>query len=492
MEEKELFEKNKLIQQVLKMPHGNLYNYIESYSIAKQDKDLFAHFTVWNNEKSVVRDSKIAFPVLALRTFNKSDTKYAENAIANLMTLNPRDLYKAYLFSKELTLQNNRISGGWRKLLQNSIQKYLEIRENNNGWWDNTVVRNRKAMLGLYAISHKKPTDRVQKILFEKQYPNDSVFEAIKNLKNLPELEAGSLILKHKIPMPLVATSGLKIKDNQNLLLAMVENMTGNEILNNSNMLKQLGAFNFPAVKASYDNAINKAKDDKRVNVFKASKAVEKVDKNIGNKLISIQKSKEKELKKIQANVLILADASGSMQHIIELSKKIAGAVSANVVGNNYLIFFNSSPRLFKVTDKSYDEICSITKNVVAQGQTSVGCGLSYINDCGYDIDIIIIVSDGGENSYPSFVTAYKKYVSKKEQEPVVYFFRVGVDRDTLSESCASSNIQIEKFEVGSSFDYYALPNILNTIETKRYALINEILDTPLLTLDTVFNKKGD
>lgn len=492
MEEKELFEKNKLVQQALKMPHGDLHNYIDSFSIAKQDKDLFAHFIAWNNEKSVVKDSKVAFPVLALKTFNKIDKEYAENSIAALMTLNTRDLYKAYLFSKELTLCGKNISGGWRKLLQNSIQKYLEIRENNNGWWDNMVVRNRKAVLGLYTISHKKPSDRAQKILFEKQYPNNSVFEAIKNLKNLPELEAGSLILKYKIPMPVVATSGLKIKDNQNLLLAMVENMTGNELLNNSNMLKQLGAFNFPAVKASYDNAINKAKDDKRVNVFKASKAIEKVDKNIASKLISIQKSKEKELKKIQANVLILADASGSMQHSIELSKKIAGVVSSNVIGNNYLIFFNSSPRLFEVTNKSYDEICSITKVVQAQGQTSIGCGLSYINNCGYDIDIIIIVSDGGENFYPAFVDAYKSYVSKKAQEPIVYFFRVNGDKDTLSITCNSNDIQLEKFEVDSSFDYYSLPNILNTIDTKRYALINEILDKPLLTLENVFNQKGD
>lgn len=484
MNEVELFNKNKLIQQILKMPHGDLKNYVETLPIAKQDIDLFAHFIAWDNKKGKIRDIKAALPIIALRTFSKNDGTYAENALAALLTLSPRDLVKAYRFSKQLTVLGNNITGGWRQALQAGIQKYLEIREENTKWWDAAVVRNRKAMIELYTISHKKPSERAQKILFEKVYPKNSVFEAIKNLKDMEELKAASVILKHKLPMSIVLGAGIKIKDNENLLLSMVENMTGNEILNSTNTLKELGAFNFRSVQASYDLAIEKAKTDTRVNVFKASKAVEKVDKKQADKLITIQRAQAKTLTKINANVLVLADCSGSMNVSLDLGRKIAGVVSSQVTGKLSLVFFNETPRFFDVTGKTYDEINTATKSVVIRGQTSVGCGLQYLLDKKEVIDLIIIISDGGDNYRPLFHDVYKKYAETLLCAPPIYFFRVAGDPDTLSFYCKQQNISIEKFEVDATFDYYALPQILSTIKNSRYDLLNEILDTPLLQLD--------
>lgn len=488
MQEIELHVKNKLVQQLLKPTHSDLNSYLDVLPLAIQDKNLFSHYITWNNIKSKIDDSKCALPIIGLRTFLKVEKDYAENAIANLMTLNPRNLYKAYQFSRDLSDSGRVIIGGWRKLFQESIQKYLEIREGSIKWWDNAVVRSRKAMLGLYAISHKKPSDRAQEILFKKQYPKSSVFQIIKDLKTMSPLEACGQIIKHNIPMSVIIGSGVKVKGNKEVLLAMVEGMTGNEILNSSNMLKNLGAFDFSEVKAAYDNAIERAKTDKRVNTFKASKAIKQVDKKIADKIITIQNEREKEIPKITANTLILGDSSGSMRKAIEITKQIAGVISSNVVGDKYLIFFNTHPRLFYITNKTYADICVSTKDVKALGSTSIGCGLKYLMDKNIDVDIIIIVSDGGDNSTPYFTDVYPKYCKKFGKEPTIYFFHVkGDGEDDLSKFCKAGNININYFEVDVNFDYYALPNILQTVKLSQYDLLNEILDVPLLTLEKVF-----
>ena len=489
MEEKELNIKNKLVQQLFKTPHGKLDDYVDLFSIASGDKDLFAHYIAWNNLNSKITDSKCALPVIALRTLSRNDQEYGENAIASLMLLNPRELCKAYQFSKRLSECGTTISGGWRRRLQEAMQKYLSIRESSVGWWDKAVVRNRKAMLALYAVSHYKPSERSQKILFEKQYPKNSVFQVIKDLKNMTPLESCGQILKYNLPMSVVIGSGVKIKDNRDVLLAMVSNMTGNELLNSSVMLKNLGAFNFPEVLSAYDNSIEKAKTDKRVNIFKASKAIEKVDNKIAKKLVSIQNEKEKEIKNIDANVLILGDCSGSMENAIEVTKKIASVISNKVSGNKYLVFFSNSPRLFDITDKTSQQIYDLTKNIRAHGMTSIGCGLEYITDKKLDVDVIIIVSDGGDNTEPLFNKAYKNYCNKMNIEPLVYFFNVkGNSTDSLSIYCKKSGIIIEKYEIDKTFDYYSLPNILSTIKKNRYDLLNQILSTPLLKLSDCFN----
>lgn len=491
MQEKELLEKNKLIQQLFKMPHGNLNNYIDTLTMSKNDKDLFAHYIAWNSSNSKITDSKCALPIIALRAFTKQDKEYAENALACLMLLNPRELYKAYQFSKTLTQKGNVISGGWRKELQKVIQKYLNIRESNNNWWDKAVVRNRKAMLALYTIAHYKPSERAQSILFRKEYSKNSVFQIIKDLKNMTPLAACGEILRYNLPMSVVIGSGVKIQDNRDVLLAMISNMTGNELLNSSKMLQTLGAFNFPEVKSAYDISLEKAKTDKRVNIFKASKAIEKVDSKIAKKLVTIQNEQEALLKKIDANVLILGDCSGSMSLAIEITKKIASVVSSNVSGNKYLIFFNSFPRLFDITDKTSQQIYEMTKNIRATGMTSIGCGVKYLMDYQKEVDIIIIISDGGDNTNPVFSKAYKDYCSKLNVEPLVYFFRTeGNSDDSLSNLCKNANIEIEKFKIDNTFDYYSLPNILSTIKRSKFDFLNQILDTPLLTLDKVFSYK--
>jgi hypothetical protein len=54
---------------------------------------------------------------------------------------------------------------------------------------------------------------------------------------------------------------------------------------------------------------------------------------------------------------------------------------------------------------------------------------------------------------------------------------------------CHRNGIAIEQFELGGHVDYYSLPNLVKTMRTSRYSLVDEILETKLLTFKDVFGK---
>jgi hypothetical protein len=51
------------------------------------------------------------------------------------------------------------------------------------------------------------------------------------------------------------------------------------------------------------------------------------------------------------------------------------------------------------------------------------------------------------------------------------------------------TNTAIEEFDMTKS-DYYSMPNMIAMMKTTRYSLIDEIMNTELLTFKDVFEKK--
>lgn len=159
------------------------------------------------------------------------------------------------------------------------------------------------------------------------------------------------------------------------------------------------------------------------------------------------------------------------------------------VKGEVHLVFFSQTPRYFDVTGKTLEEITEITKGVVAHGNTSIGCGVQYLLDKQILVDGIAVVSDGGDNTVPFFQTAYAKYVKGLGVEPTVYHYHVAGDPNKLGINCHAAGIDVQLFELGATTDYYALPNLVQTMRVGRYQLLDEVYGTPLATLDKVLDR---
>jgi len=307
-------------------------------------------------------------------------------------------------------------------------------------------------------------------------------------LKDMDPEEAAGTILHHESPFLIAvgALGGIKGKDD--IILALIERMSGSELVNNTDMLKRYGVFDNPVLNAAYDAAVTRTAKDKRVSTLKASKAAETVkDKKAGKKLKQIQEQRLQQLGGIEGDWLVLGDRSGSMERSIDVARNVASLIAQQVKGNVHLVFFNTSPTFYDVTGKSLAEITSLTERVRANGGTSIGCGLDLLRSKGTLVNGIAICSDGGDNTTPYFHDTYKKYAEKSGIEPTVYLFHVPGDPDSLSIFCERSGVMLEKFELGYNVDHYSMPNIIKTLKTNKYSLCEEIMEVPLLKFGDVF-----
>jgi len=493
--------RQEILNDLVKSKHGNYQAYVvPALEAAKTDPDFFFKLMVWNLVKGEIRDTKVALPVISLRTIEKEHKDLAESAVACLMSLDPKSLVKAYRFSKSLSLQ---ITGGHRRLFEKGLKMYLASREENQGLWDRVALQHRHSLKELYAVSHFKPSDRAQAVLFKKEYPKGSVFADLARLKGVSAEEAAGIILNRKIPFQ-IALGALGRKkaeyvESPELPLALMSAMSGQQLLLMTNMLRTLGVFSSPMLQSEYNIALDRAKKDKRVSTLKAAKAADAVTKimeeecktspalieKITKKLSAVQEEKL-EQKTIEGDWVVFGDCSGSMSHAIQMARDIASYITKSVKGKVYLIFFNTQPHMIDVTGKTLDDIRKETSRVSAGGGTSCGCGLQYLADRKISIDGIVLVSDGGENTTPAFASAYMRYEKVMDKSPTVYFYRVAGDRNVLSGNCKKADVAIEEFDM-EEVDYYSIPNLVGMMKTLRYSLIDEIMSTPLLTLADVF-----
>lgn len=494
------YSRNRLIQSLLQIGHGDLTPFVVPGALAATaEPELFGRLIAWNLERGKVWDSKIAFPALALYSLKENDRELAQNAVAAAMALAPRRVVKWYHFLKKLKLISQMpLTAGVGREVKDGLELYLAKRELHRGWWQDSVIQDRSAMRSLYRIRHRRPGDVQNLILFHNMYPPGSTFEVISHLRDMPPDEAAGAILKYRIPF-LIAIGALRTIKEPDILLALIERMTGNELVTNSKLLERAGVMANPALRGAYEAALTRAKKSKKVDALKAGRAAEALEEQeqcsggvMAGKLRALQAEKTRQLGTIEGDWLVLGDCSSSMKDSIDAARRIAALIAERVKGQVHLVFFSTVPTHIEVTGLTYDQILEKTKRIKAEGNTSIGVGLDFILSRGDAVQGIVIVSDGGENRGPLFPEVYHKYAKKFEIEPTVYLFRVAGDPDRVSGACEHAGIQVDKFEASSGVDYYSLPNFIEVLKTakNRYGLLTQIMETPLLTYDKVFELK--
>lgn len=473
--------KNTIISELSRSPHGQLTEYVTiGQQAAKEEPEFFAHLIAWDRVKGQIRDSKVALPVVSLSVppFCK-DEELKENSLAHLALLGPREFLRALRFSYQMGLSRN--------AMHRLTARYLRETEADKRNWNHLALQHRHTLKELYGLSHTKPEPKAKAILFDGERPAGSVFEAVSQLCNMSPTEAAGTIMERKIPFLIaMGALGKKAKD-EGLVLALINQMSPSELITNMKMLERLGVKKSPALRGALEKAMEKASKSKK-NVLKTTKAAEAVnDVVLTEQLRGVQERQIANIG-IEGNWLVLGDRSGSMQHSIEIAKHVAATLAKMVKGKVWLVFFDSHPQTIEVTGLPLDAILEATKRIMPGGNTSIGCGLKALLDRKEEVDGIAIVSDGGENSAPTFPDVLKQYNAHFGKDVPVYLYQTYGDAPRLILSMQAAQLDMQVFDlVHKSIDYYALPNMVATMRTNRYSLIDEIMAFPLLKLDKVF-----
>lgn len=491
MEKSAVVTPQKLVSELSKSPHGKLVEYVPTAKLGfAHESNFMQHLIAWNHRNGQIRDSKVALPVIALAS--TTEPEFLDNAMAHLALLGPRELLRAYTFAREIRPVGQMLA--FRRMIGN----YLAEKEADRGW-DHLAIQHRKTLKELYALSHARPEkDRTRAVLFGKDadknplpLPKGSVFEAVANLKNMSATEAAGTIMKFKVPFLIaMGALGAKAKDTD-LVLALIDRMSATELVTNTKMLEKLGVKTNPALRGAFDQALAKAATSKK-NTLKTTAAIDAIDdEGIKDKLRSLQAKTIALSGGPEGDWLVLADKSPSMSRAMEFAKHVAASLSAYVKGKVHLVFFDAAPLVIDVTGLSLDQIQKSTKHIRTGSATSIGVGLNRMLVENIEVDGIAIISDGEENTAPRFADVYGRYCTKFDKIVPVYFYDCDGGTDNFSRSMDQAGHEMQKFDLRhGKADYYAIPNLVQTMRASQYSLADEIMATPLLSLADVLKSR--
>lgn len=366
------------------------------------------------------------------------------------------------------------------RALKTEITRYLQEREADPDWFDGTVLIARKAVKRMYALLHIKPGERAQKILFEEDPPADSRLFALRALSAaVTPADQAQAIVAHRIPYRVAATVVRQMTPT--VLLALIERMSPQELINNLGSLQRRGAMDNADLKSLIEQKLGEARTGARVSAFKAEEAMSaaNLSTNVRRRLEEIADTQVKAKGRIDRPTALLIDKSGSMQIAIELGKRIGALISAICSKELYVYAFDT---VAYPIERAGDNLASwekAFKGISAGGGTSCGVALEHMTRKKQYVEQIIVVTDEEENTPPLFLDSLKKYREAVKADPNVCLVRTPGGRNQLEEQCRRAGILCDAFQFTG--DYYALPNLVPLLSrASKPELLMEIMDYPL------------
>jgi len=445
-----------ILNSFLTTPHRKLEELAVLHTSALEHDPLFyGHLAPWYFEKGEVRDHKLLFVAhLATSTY----PEFRAGAWVLLQQLAPYEVARVLDHTKK-------VIGKTPRSFKGAIAHYLKTREENSRQFDGAALRARNDLKHLYASLRLKPGSRAQAILFDEQPPVDSPLYALKSLaKAATSEEQASVILENKIPYT-TAIGAIKHMTPA-VLVALINAMSPQEIINNMASLQKRGAMDNPDLKALIDQKLAAATTDKRVSTMKAKKAIQaaNLDAETERTLTEITDQRVAARVEIKRPTALFVDKSGSMSQAIEVAKQLAGLISAVTTADFSVYAFDTAAFEMKTSVAKGERPAlsdweKVFKFIKADGGTSIGAPLAKMTRDKVYVEQLLIVTDEGENTAPYLVDAWTEYCQQMSAAPSVIVVQVGGSYDRFAQGLQERGVELTRYRF--SGDDYSIVNIL-------------------------------
>jgi hypothetical protein len=460
-----------MLNSLLTTPHRQLEQVAAVHGeMARRDPLFYGHLAVWYQRNGDVRDHKEVFLGQLLTS------ELPEHRDAGFVLLQE---FPPYQVARIVDFMKQR-RGKMPRSARTAVRRYLRAREKNPEFFDRAALRARKAMKHLYATLHIKPDPRAEAVLFLEAPPVDSLAFALKRIaKAETPAEQARLIVEHKVPYTIAVGAVRKLTPT--VLVALINGMSPQEVINSLGSLKGRGALDHPEVKALIDGKLEAAQSDVRVSAFKARVAVDaaELDAETAARLERVTDEQVKKRGRITKPTALLIDKSGSMQNAIEVGKRIAALISGVCEAGLLVYAFDTMPYPVQAQGTGLSDWEKAFRHLKAEGGTSIGCALEAIRLRKQRVEQVILVTDEGENTAPYFAEVHEAYQRDLGLAPSVVIVRVGAASYLVEQRLREKQAQVETFTFAG--DYYALPNLVPLLtRPSRLELLLEIMETPL------------
>lgn len=462
----ELDVRIQMLNSFLTTPHGKLNALAPLHqSGIERDPLFYGHLAAWYSERGEVRDHKVLF-VGHLLT---SDFFEHREAGWVLLQRLPPHMVAAALDHAKVAI------GKVPRSFKSAVVSYLRNLEAHPKRFDRAAMRSRDSLKHLYASLRIAPNARAQAILFEGQPPVDSQLYQLKLLaQTSTPAEQARLIVEQRIPYT-TAVGALKTV-TPSVMVALIEVMTPQEVINHLAALKKRGAFDSPEVKALIEARLKEAEQDRRVSTLKATRAMAHVEleEETAAVLTDVTDRRVAQIARIARPTALFVDKSSSMTQAIAVAKEVAALISA-VCDDFRVLAFDSD--VFEVQARGIERSAweQAFKLVRANGSTSIGAPLAKLTRERHYVEQVVIITDMGENTHPYFVAAYEEYAREVGHGPQVIIVGVGGSSQGFLTSLQRAGIPLTVWEFGG--DYFALPNLLPLLAMpSRAELVEQVM----------------
>ncbi len=483
--------------------HGDLAGYrVVIGTACKQDPEFLAHLIAWDFVNGQIKDSKLALPVITLATREFPD-ELTENSLAHLAMQPPRELAKGLKFSIDSGTPARR-----QRALERMIHRYLTAKESEPGKWARLVARHRRSLKSLYAKTHCPMSPWASAILFDGKYIPGSIFADIANLRTMDSASVAATIQKWHLS-PLVvsgALAGAKEKQKESAVVAAtIDQMSDTETVTRAASLERKGITRDQHLKERFRQKVSKATTSKKATLKTSVAADEVEDEGLKTMLRELQERQIQSQKSagrgIDGNWLVISDRSSSQEKAIKIGVHIAAAIAKFVTGTVWLAFCAADVSGYEVTGASLESIQQKTKFIIAHGDTSYGVGLSWAASKGCELDGVVIVGDGGENTDPLFAMEHARWEKRTQKRLPVYLYQTycapryagmfGGNTRQFESYMKAAGIEFTAFDLTSGkVDYFSIPNLVQSMNASRFGVIEKIMACPLITLDQVLGSQ--
>lgn len=460
-----------ILNSLLTTPHRQLELVGKLHEdMVQRDPIFYGHLAVWYQQVGEVRDHKEVF------VGNLLTSKISEHRAAGFVMLQEFPPYQVARIVDFLKVYRGKLPRSTRT----AVRRYLKQREQNPVFFDRAALRARKAMKHLYASLHIKPSQRADAVLFKDNPPEDSLAYALKLVSIADSaLEQAQLIVEYNIPYA-IAVGAIK-QLTPTVLVALINSMSPQEVINNLKSLQTRGAMENPQVKEMINEKLEAAQTDVRVAALKGKVAAgaTALDADTAARLEKVMDEQVKRRGKITKATALLVDKSASMESAIEVGKRIAALISGITEAELFVYAFDTLPYPVKASGSQLSDWEKAFQHIKAGGATSIGSTLEAMRLRKQRVEQIILVTDEGENTAPYFASTYEAYKRDLLLEPSVLVVKVGYAYDWLEKRLQEKQVQVDSFTFAG--DYYSLPNLIPFLSRpSRLELLMEILETPL------------
>ena len=484
-----------ILNTLMTTPHRNLASVYDVHiKMLESDPLFYARLAAWYFQTGEVRDHKEMFIVnLVMSSF----AGHRETGLAMLRELPPYQVQRVIDFihgrKKTTKLKDNKTKetvpiteefGLFKNVprsVKTEVTRYLREREADADWFDSSALIARKSMKRLYAVLHIEPSERAQSILFDEAPPSDSKLAAVKALRAAKDAtEQARAIIDLNIPYRVASTVVSAMSPT--VILALIQVMSDQELINNMGSLRRRGAMKNPDLKALISQRLEGAQTGTRVAALKSIEAAKAsgVSEDLQKQLEKVADTQVKSKGRIKRPTAILVDKSGSMHEAIEVGKRIAALTSAIMDAPLFVYAFDNIA--YPIPAPASSELADWEKQftgIRASGCTSCGVAIEMLRRNKQYVEQILMVTDEGENTSPTFLDALQKYRKEMKADAHVIFVKVGNAASVLETVCKENSISYDAHTFNG--DYYSLPGLIQYLtRPSRLDLLLEIMSYPL------------